>query len=84
MFTIEQIMLIRSQLINVLNHSGLTIETALLLVKDVYNELYVAALQRQMAEGNGARQFTEEETVNITDIDKEEVKEENGHDENND
>lgn len=84
MFTIEQIMLIRSQLINVLNHSGLTIETALLLVKDIYNELYVAALQRQMTEGNGARQFTEEETVAITDIDKEEVKEENGHDENND
>lgn len=84
MFTIEQIMLIRSQLINVLNHSGLTIETALLLVKDIYNELYVAALQRQMAEGNGVRQFTEEETVAITDIDKEEIKEENGHDENND
>jgi hypothetical protein len=53
-------------------------------VKDIYNELYVAALQRQVAEGNGARQFTEEETVAITDIDKEEVKEENGHDENND
>jgi hypothetical protein len=75
MFTIEQIMKIRSTLINILNHSGLTIEVALLLVKDIYNELYIASLESQMAQKMANKEFSTEETIGLVPEDNEEVTE---------
>ena len=85
MFTIEQVMAIRSQLINTLNQSGLTLEVALLLIKDVYNELYIAGLQQQLATGGTSKQFTKEETIPVAEmIEEEELKEDESYDKNND
>ena len=74
MHTIAQIMQIRSELVNTLNRSGLTIDTALLLIKDIYNELYIAGLESQMMHGSADREFSKEETIEISHIEKEEDK----------
>lgn len=85
MFTIEQVMAIRSQLINTLNQSGLTLELALLLVKDVYNELYIAGLQQQLATGGAPKRFSKEETIPVAEmIEEEELKEDENYEQNND
>lgn len=79
MHTVDELMQIRSDLVKILNNSGLTIDTALLLVKDIYNELYIASLQAQINNGimNGLSSTSEKvETIREEDI-KLEQKEEN-------
>lgn len=84
MDTCTNIEALRKALIHSLNNSGLTIGAGLLVVKDVYNTLYLSYLEELEKEKTRQNLFQEEKVIPFTEEEVEIKEDENNGEQNND